>query len=120
MRCPCSLARAYERKAVGMVSTYSPRLNQVIRQAPPDDTPENAKYIRLVVLWLRVKDRAAERQRYLDRLASEIAADLACGSPQALAAASERADRLSVDAVDVAQLIVFADHLYQRLMGFVA
>ena len=120
MRCLCSLARAYERKAVGMVSTYSPRLNQVIRHAPPDDTPENARYIRLVVLWLCVKDRAAERQRYLDRLASEIAADLARGSPQALGAASERADRLSVDAVDVAQLIVFADHLYQRLMGFVA
>jgi hypothetical protein len=102
-----------------MVSTSCQQLNQVMRHAPPDDTPENAKYIHLVVLWLRVKDRTAELQRQLDRLQADIAADVARGSPQALVAASARADRLAVDAVDVAQLIVFADHLYQRLMAFV-
>src|SRR5919202_3995201 len=93
MRCPCSPARAYERKAVGMVSTYSPRLNQVIQHAPPDDTPENAKYIHLVVLWLRVKERTAELQRQLDRLQVDIATEVRAGSPQALVAASELADR---------------------------
>ena len=113
------LPLAYERKVVRMVSTYSQRLNQVIRHAPPDDTPENATYIRLVVLWLRVKERTAELQRQLDRLQAEIADDVRAGSPQALVVASERADRLAIDAIDVAQLIVFAEYLYQRLMAFI-
>jgi hypothetical protein len=101
-----------------MVSTYSHRLNQVIQHAPPDDTPENAKYIHLVVLWLRVKERTAELQRQLDRLQADIAAEVRAGSPQALVAASELADRLAIDAIDVAQLLVFAEQLYQRLMAF--
>ena len=82
--------------------------------------PKTSLDYALVVLWLRVKDRAAERQRALDHLAAEIAADLVRGSPQALVAASDLADQLAIDAVDVAQLLVFADHLYQRLLGFVA
>jgi hypothetical protein len=100
-----------------MVSTCSQRLNQVIRHAPPDDAPENATYIRYVVLWLRVKNRTAQLQRQIDRLHAEIAAEVRAGSPQALVAASELADRLAHDAIDAAQLLVFAEQVYQRLMA---
>ena len=102
-----------------MVSTYSQRLNEVIRLAPSDDAPENTKYIRYVVLWVRVKERTAVLQRHLDQLLSEIAADIALGSPQALVSAAAKSDQLASDASDVAQLMVFAEYLYQRLMALV-
>ena len=41
-------------------------------------------------------------------------------SPQALVAAAELADRLAIDAIDVAQLMVFAEHLYQQLLAVVS
>ena len=41
-------------------------------------------------------------------------------SPQALVAAAELADRLAIDAIDVAPLMVFAEHLYQQLLAVVS
>jgi hypothetical protein len=49
-------------------------------------------------------------------MGDEIGTWLALGSPQALVAASQLADRLAIDALDAAQLLVFAENLYQRLM----
>ena len=111
---------AYLGKAVRMGSTYCQRLNQIMRLAPPDDAPVNTRYLRYVVLWLRATERTADLQRQLDRLHAEIAAEVRAGSPQSLVAASERADRLASAALDVAQLLVLADDVYQRLMAFVA
>ena len=99
-----------------MGSTYCQRLNQIMRLAPPDDAPDNARYLRYVVLWLRATERTADLQRQLERLHAEIAAEVRAGSPHALVAASDLADRLAIAAIDVAQLLVFADDLYQRLM----
>ena len=103
-----------------MVFADSQRLEQVVQLAPPDDAPENPRYVRTVVLWLRVRDRTVVLQRQLDRLHAEIGACLTIGSPQALVAASQLADRLAIDALDVAQLLVFADALYQQLMALVS
>jgi hypothetical protein len=102
-----------------MVSTDSQRLNQVIRLAPPDDAPENAKYIRYVVLWLRVKERTADLQRHIDQLQAEMAANIRGASSEAFVAAAETADHLAIHAIDVAQLKVFSETLYQRLVAFV-
>jgi hypothetical protein len=94
-------------------------LTQIMRLAPPPGTPENAKYIRYAVLWMRVKERTVVLQSHLDRLQSEISANIVEASVQALVVASERADQLAVDSLDVAQLMVFADDLYGRLAAFV-
>ena len=107
-------------KAVHMGSTYCQHLNQIIRLAPPDDAPENARYLRYVVLWLRATERTADLQRQLERLHAEIAAEVRAGSPHALVAASDLAERLALAAIDVAQLLVLADSVYQRLMACVA
>ena len=98
-----------------MVFTDS-QLQQIIQLAPPDDAPQNPRYVRTVVCWLRARDRCAVLQRQLDRMGDEIGTWLALGSPQALVAASQLADRLAIDALDAAQLLVFAENLYQRLM----
>ena len=111
---------AYVGKAVRMGSMYCQRLNQLMRLAPPDDAPDHARYLRYVVLWLRAHERTAELQRQIDRLHAEIAAEVRAGSPHALVAASERTDRLALAALDVAQLLVLADSVYQRLMAIVA
>ena len=103
-----------------MVSTYGERLNQLMRLAPPDDAPDNARYIRYVVLWVRATERTADLQRQLDRLQADIAAAVRAGSPHALVAASDLAERLALAAIDVAQLLVLADSVYQRLMAIVA
>jgi hypothetical protein len=103
-----------------MGSTYCQRLNQIMRLAPPDDAPDNARYIRYVVLWVRATERTADLQRQLDRLQADIAAAVRAGSPHALVAASDRAERLALAAIDVAQLLVLADSVYQRLMAIVA
>src|SRR5919199_4942694 len=99
-----------------MRPTDSQRLQQIIRRAPPDGTRHNARYMRYVVLWLRVQDRTAQLQRRLDGLQAAIAAAMTVASPPAFVAAAERADQFATAAIDVAQLQVFADDVYQRLM----
>ncbi|HZB96195.1 MAG TPA: hypothetical protein VE268_09550 [Herpetosiphonaceae bacterium] len=102
-----------------MIPSDDQSLNQIMRLAPPEGTPENAKYIRYALLWVRVKERTVVLQSYLDCLQSEIAANIVQASAQALVTASERADRLAIVSLDVAQLMVFANDLYQRLLDFV-
>ncbi len=73
-----------------------------------------------MVLWVRANERTADLQRQLDRLQADIAAAVRAGSPHALVAASDLAERLALAAIDVAQLLVLADSVYQRLMAIVA
>ena len=103
-----------------MACTESSGLKQLLQLAPPNDTPENARYMRTVELWLRVRERTAVLQDQLDDLQTQVAADLRIGLPDAYVAAAERADRLAVVALDVAQLKVLADDLYHRVMAWVA
>ena len=100
-----------------MVSTDSHRLNQVIRLAPPDDAPENPRYIRYAVLWLRARDPTAVLQRHLGQVHAAIADAMTGDSPQAFTAAAERANQFATAALDVAQLQVFAAYIYRRLLA---
>ncbi len=93
--------------------------NDWSKLAPPEGTPQHARYMRYVRLWTRVKERTAVLQGQLDHLQAEIAANIGAASTAALVLASERADRLAIDTLDVAQLTVFADYFHQRLTAFV-
>src|SRR5919202_7124878 len=63
------------------------------------------------------------RDAYASRSYAQMSSRRSCqrqrmrSLPQALVAAAELADRLAIDAIDVAQLQVFADDVYQRLMA---
>ena len=102
-----------------MTRAHGVDLGTLIRLAPPAGTPAHTTYMRYLRLWRRVQDRTAALQRRLAWLQSAIAADLARDSPQGFVAAATKADQFAIDAVDVAQLIVLADTLYQRLMACV-
>ena len=83
--------------------------------APPAGTPEHATYMRYVRMWTRLKQRTAELQLHIDHLQSEIAVNIVEASPQAIVVASETAHHLAIDAIDLAQLMVFAEYLCQHL-----
>ena len=97
-----------------MASHGHPWLNRLMRCAPPDVTSQSARAVRYGVLWVRVTERIAVLRSHLDRLQAQIAADLVCGSPDALVAAAERAATLATDLIDVAQLEGFAGELAVR------
>ena len=101
-----------------MCSTDSYRLQQIMRRAPPDGTQEYARYMRYVGLWRRVRERIAYLQRHLDQLHAAIADAITGDSPHAFVAAAERADQLATAALDVAQLQVFAEYIYRRLLAW--
>ena len=50
-------------------------------------------------------------------LPTDFAAAMTVASPHAFVTAAERADQFATAAIDVAQLQVFADDVYQRLMA---
>ncbi len=104
---------AFYRKGVVM-GTLHP-LDNLATFAPPAGTPEHAKYMRYAGLWMRLKQRTAELQQQIDQLQSEIAVNIVEARPQAVVVAAETADRLAIDAIDLAQLMVFAEYLCQHL-----
>ena len=83
--------------------------------APPEGTPEHVTDMRYVRMWTRLKQRTAELQQHIDQLQSEIAVNIVEASPQAVVTAAETANHLAIDAIDLAQLMVFAEYLSQRL-----
>ncbi len=102
-----------------MTRAHGVDLGTLIRLAPPEGTPAHTTYMRYLRLWRREQDRMAALQCRLAWLQSAIAADLARDSPQGFVAAATKAEQFATAAIDVAQLQVFADDVYQRLMACV-
>jgi hypothetical protein len=66
-------------------------------------------------MWTRLKQRIAELQQHIDQLQSEIAVNIVEAAPQAIVTAAETANHLAIDAIDLAQLMVFAGYVCQHL-----